>query len=101
MHRLLTAAALLLTVACACDRPAQQHVTAPHAPSDGTLARVLQAYTDAFNRGALSEVLALMSDDVVAIGMGACKGAPCVGRQAIQAGYLEDTLKRKFARKNI
>jgi hypothetical protein len=81
----------LCALGCAGDR---EHPLAPHdakapsAPSDGEPLRVLHAYTSAFNRGSLPEVLALMSEDIVLLGIDDCRGIPCVGREAVQDGFL-------------
>jgi hypothetical protein len=41
----------------------------------------------------MSDVLALMSDDVVVNGIDDCSGAPCIGHEGARTGYLERAMK--------
>jgi hypothetical protein len=73
------------TIACGHDSPD------PKLPiANPPLPAVLRAYTEAMNNAAIDEVLALLSDDVVVVGLDECKGDPCIGRKAAGDGVFND-----------
>jgi ketosteroid isomerase-like protein len=80
----------------ACSKPAPVAPRAADHPE-----RLMLAYTSALNRGALDEILALFADDVEIVGVGNCRGTPCIGREAARVGYLAEAVAEGIERENV
>jgi ketosteroid isomerase-like protein len=77
----------------ACSAPARP--TTPSA-DDTRAARVLQSWQQKMHAGDVQAVLAMLTDDAYVIGVGGCKGMPCVGKQQIRDNYIGPVLEAGF-----
>lgn len=55
-------------------------------------AAVLHAFVAAVRQGELERAMELFADDAVVVGLGACKGDPCIGKAAIRADFVQQVM---------
>jgi ketosteroid isomerase-like protein len=86
-------ARLALTMA-ACSAPARP--TTPSAGDSAHAAHVLASWQQHMHAGDVEGVLAMLTDDAYVIGVGGCKGEPCIGKQQIRDNYIGPVLSAGF-----
>jgi ketosteroid isomerase-like protein len=88
---------MLAVTGCCAGATLQRPLPAPPDAGQGaarpTAAEQLFAtWTAIYNRGDIAGAIALFADDAVVVGVGDCQGKSCVGRGAIERGFIAPSI---------